>query len=106
MKDVNREQRWIAQMVQAQNFARKDQHLDAVARAATVRDEVARAITAETDPAARARLERLLKRVTRQHDKLEAAFEAWRQDIEAKRQERIRNADEEMRRPLPNPRPH
>jgi hypothetical protein len=105
MKDVTQEQRWIIQMTQAQNFARRDQHADAAARAASVRTEVARAVEGETDPTRRARLERLLLRVDRQLAQFRAGFEAWRGAIEAKRQERIHNAPEEMSRPLPNPPP-
>jgi hypothetical protein len=105
MKDPTREQRWILQMVQAHNFARKDQHADAVARSAAVRDEVSRAVAEASDPAERARFERVLMRVTRQHAQHLEAFQAWRGAIEARRMEYIRQAPDEMARPLPNPPP-
>ncbi|MFW6049597.1 MAG: hypothetical protein ACODAU_00405 [Myxococcota bacterium] len=105
MKDLSQEERWVVQMAQARNFARREQYADAVARAAGIRNEVTGVLRAETDPARRARLERLLERVEKLHAQLRSQFQAWREEIERKRQARIRNAPEEMQRPLPRPRP-
>jgi hypothetical protein len=105
MKDFDEEKVWFAQLVQARNFAQKDQHADAAARAGRVLGEVAAALVSEPDDARRARLQQLLVRVQREHAQHRARFETWRQAIDAGRQERMQQAPEEMRRPLPQPPP-
>lgn len=105
MKDMSPEQRWTVRMVQARNFAAKEQYVDAVARAGEVRAEIEGALAGETDAARKARLQRQLERVKTQHEAYKAEFERWRAAIRVRRQERIEHAPEEMERPLPLPPP-
>ena len=97
------EERWAVWMVQARNFARRQNYTDAVARMKLVRDAVRASLQEAGDQKVRERLERHLARAEEQLGELSAQYEAWRSEIAARRQHTIDQAAEEMARPLPVP---
>ncbi len=97
----SKEERWAVWMVQAQNFAKRQNFTDAVSRMKLVRDAVRASLAAATDPKQRERLERHLLRAEEQLGALSAQYDAWRAEIAARRQHTIDQAAEEMARPLP-----
>ncbi len=90
-------------MVQAQNFAKRENYPDAVARAKLVRDEVASALSVETDVRRRSQVEQYLGSVETELADLREQYRRWSQAIAARRQATIDNVDEEFARPLPLP---
>lgn len=94
-------ERWGVWAVQARNFAKRQNFVDAVARMKLVRASIADALAQVTDPRKRARLEVQLARAEEQVEELEAQYDAWRAEIAARRQQTIDSAAEEMARPLP-----
>ncbi len=105
MTDVSHEQRWGVYLVQAQNFAKRENYIDAVSRAGLVVDEVAEALSHATDAATRERLGEFLVRARKQREAMQAKLDAWNAAIAARRAKVIEGAAEEMARPLPNPPP-
>lgn len=97
----NEEQRWAVWMVQARNFAKRENYTDAVARMRLVHDAVERALETATDPKDQARLERHKLRASEQLEDLQARYDAWHSEIAARRQHTIDSAAEEMARPIP-----
>ena len=97
------EERWAVWMVQARAFAKRENFVDAVARAACVCDAVSQAVAEETEPSRRGRLQRYLVRVQEQKAGLQSELDAWRNAIAERRQQTIDGAEEEMARPLPVP---
>ena len=97
------EERWAVWMVQARNFAKRQNYTDAVARMKLVRDAVLASIDDVSDPKVRGRLERHLAHAEEQLIALSEQHDAWRSDIAARRQHTIDQAAEEMARPLPVP---
>lgn len=97
------EERWAVWVVQARNFAKRQNFTDAVARMKLVRDGVQKALRDATDPGQQERLERHLARAGEQLESLESQYEGWRSEIAARRQHTIDQAEEEMARPLPVP---
>jgi len=95
------EERWAVWMVQARNFAKRENYTDAVARMKLVRDSVEAALSQAKDPKQRLRLERHLGRAEEQLALLIVKHDAWRSEIAARRQHTITHAAEEMARPLP-----
>ena len=88
-------------MVQARNFAKRENYSDAVARMRLVRRSIADKLATEADPVLKSRIERHLARAEELLGNLESRAEAWRSAIGARRQQTIDQADEEMARPLP-----
>lgn len=97
------EERWAVWTVQARNFAKRQNFIDAVARMRLVRDAVAQALAETGDASIRLRLERHLARAEEQLGSLNAQHEAWRSEIAERRQKTIDQAAEEMAQPLPVP---
>lgn len=97
------EERWAVWMVQARNFAKRQNYTDAVARMKLVRDAVLASLDDASDPKVRGRLERHLARAEEQLGALSEQYDAWRSEIAARRQHTIDQAAEEMARPLPVP---
>lgn len=97
------EERWAVWMVQARNFAKRQNYTDAVARMKLVRDAVLASLDDASDPKLRGRLERHLARAEEQLSALSEQYDAWRSEIAARRQHTIDQAAEEMARPLPVP---
>jgi hypothetical protein len=97
--------RWMVWTTQAQNFARRENFFEGVARMKLVVSEVKQAIDAASDDETKADLGRFLVRAERQQAKLEAAFEAWNAKAAELKRARLEGADEEMKRPLPIPPP-
>lgn len=95
------EDRWNVWMVQARNFAKRENYPDAVARMRIVRKSMEDALAHESDARAKARIEAHLARAEELLSDLESQAEAWRSAIAARRQETIDQAPEEMARPLP-----
>jgi hypothetical protein len=102
MKDVTQEERWTQWLVQARNFARGEQFHDAVMRAKLVRKEIQTQIDATRDPERRERLQRHLRRVEETLGAIEAQRKKWHERIAELRRQRMDNAAEEMKRPLPD----
>lgn len=102
-RSMKREERWSVSLVQAQRFARRDNFVDAIARARGVRDDVRAALAAEVDVGARQKLEGLLRVAERALGSYEIAFADWNGKIAAARAERMANAAVEQSTPLPNP---
>ncbi|MBW2508244.1 MAG: hypothetical protein JRE81_06410 [Deltaproteobacteria bacterium] len=94
-------ERWALWSVQARNFAKRENFIDAVARMKLVRSSIAEALAAVADSAQKARLEALLARANEQLTDLQAQYDAWHAEIAARRQHTIDSAEEEMARPLP-----
>lgn len=103
MQLTSDEERWAVWMVQARNFAKRQNFPDAVARMKLVRDEIHAALHGVVDPKRRERLERHRARADEQLATLESEHDAWRSEIAARRQRTIDQAAEEMARPLPVP---
>lgn len=103
MIDHDRLEHWTTCMVQAQNFAARENYQEACARCRVVRDEVQAAVRTEKDTLRRARLERYLGRIENQLSRLEAQYYSWNEAIAVQRQATIDAAPEEMARPLPMP---
>ena len=101
MIDASDEERWAVWMVQARNFAKRENFTDAVARAELVCRQIERALEAEQDPVRKGRLKRQLARVENLANDLRAQLEAWRSAIADRRARTIANAAQEMARPLP-----
>jgi hypothetical protein len=95
------EQEWQVWLVQAGNFARKENYADGVARARLLLDEVKGALASTTDAAARTRYEAWQRRAEGLLAQLEADFQAWNRAIAERRAARIANADAEQKMPLP-----
>ncbi|HSN82296.1 MAG TPA: hypothetical protein VLS88_06930 [Polyangiales bacterium] len=95
------EERWAVWMVQARNFAKRENYPDAVARMKLVRSSVENALAEANDPKQRLRLERHLARAQEELSELTAKYDAWRSEIAARRQHTISHAADEMARPLP-----
>ncbi len=95
------EQQWQVWLVQAGNFARKENYADALDRARLLRDEVRGALAATTDVTEKHRKEAWLRRADALVARLEADFQAWNQAIAERRAARIANADLEQKKPLP-----
>lgn len=94
-------ERWALWSVQARNFAKRENFIDAVARMKLVRSSIAEALAGVADSAQKARLEALLARANEQLADLQAQYDAWHAEIAARRQHTIDSAEEEMARPLP-----
>lgn len=101
MKDVTQEQRWTQWLVQAQNFARREQFVDALARARLVRKHVEGELRTAADEERRERLQRYLNRVDRQIERIKRERDAWWKRIADRYQERIAHQDEVVSQPLP-----
>jgi hypothetical protein len=99
----SKEERWAVWMVQARNFAKRQNYTDAVARMKLVRDAVRASLDDGGDPKVQERLEGLLARTEEELGVMSAQYEAWRSEIAARRQHTIDQAAEEMARPLPVP---
>ena len=97
------EERWGVWMVQARQFAKRENYPDAVARMRLVRESIQKSLADETDTALRGRIERHLARAEELLTDLQSRLEAWRSVIAARRQQTIDQAEEEMARPLPLP---
>lgn len=97
------EERWGIWMVQARQFAKRENYPDAVARMRAVRESIQESLTNETDAALRGRIERHLARAEELLTDLQSRLETWRSVIAARRQQTIDEAEEEMARPLPIP---
>jgi len=95
------EERWGVWMVQARQFANRENYTDAVARMRLVKESIQRSLTGETDPARRARIERHLARAEELLTDLKSQLEGWRSVIAVRRQQTVDDAEEEMARPLP-----
>ena len=95
------EQRWGVWMVQARQFAKRENYTDAVARMRLVKESIQQSLANETDPARRARNERHFARAEELLTDLEAQLESWRSAIATRRQQTVDEAEEEMARPLP-----
>jgi hypothetical protein len=95
------EERWAVWMVQARNFARRENFTDAMARMKLVRDAIRKALEETADSKQRQRLERDLARAEEELADLAARTRVWRSEIAARRQHTIDHAAEEMARPLP-----
>jgi hypothetical protein len=95
------EERWAVWMVQARNFAKRQNFTDAVARMKLVRDSIQKALAEAKDSKQQQRLEGHLARAEEALADLSARTEAWRSEIAARRQHTIDHAAEEMARPLP-----
>lgn len=95
------EERWAVWMVQARNFARRQNFTDAMARMKLVRDAIQETLEEAADSKPRQRLERRLARAEEELADLAARTRAWRSEIAARRQHTIDHAAEEMARPLP-----
>lgn len=100
MAELSPQERWDKWMVQAQNFAKRDNFLDALARAEMVLTEVNAALE-DAAPEDRRSLERYRHRATRRHETFEASFEVWNKRIAERRAAATANAAEEMARTLP-----
>lgn len=88
-------------MVQARQFAKRENYPDAVARMRAVKESIEQSLESETDPALRGRIERHLARADELLSELQSSLEAWRKVIAVRRQETIDQAEDEMARPLP-----
>ena len=97
------EERWAVWLVQARNFAKRQNYTDAVARMKLVRDAVRASLDDASNPGVQQRLERHLARAEEELGVMSAQYEAWRSEIAARRQHTIDQAAEEMARPLPVP---
>ena len=97
------EQEWQVWLVQAQNFAKKENFADAVTRAKKTRDAIKASLASETDAAERTRKQAFLRRAETLLVRLEADFHAWNQAIADRRAERIAQAAAEQAEPLPIP---
>ncbi|MEM7137941.1 MAG: hypothetical protein AAF500_15260 [Myxococcota bacterium] len=95
------EERWDVWIVQARNFAKRENYTDAVARLRLVRTSVEEALADAPDGPIQNRLAQRLARADELLASLEARGEAWRNAIATRRQETIDQAEEEMARPLP-----
>ncbi|MEM8609500.1 MAG: hypothetical protein AAGF92_20530 [Myxococcota bacterium] len=95
------EDRWNVWIVQARNFAKRENYADAVARMRVVCNAVRDAMAQTTDAGDRARLNAHLARAEELLHDVESRADAWRSAIAARRQETIDQAAEEMARPLP-----
>lgn len=100
MAELSPQERWDKWMVQAQNFAKRDNFLDALARADMVLLEVNAALKSAA-PENRRALERYRHRATRRHETFAASFEVWNQRIAARRQAATDGAAAEMAAVLP-----
>ncbi len=99
-------EQWDAWMVQAQNFAKRENYIDAMARAGLVIDAVEKALATAQEGGAdkeAARLTRYLARATRRQATFEADFHQWNEKIAARRAASTAASAEEMARPLPLP---
>lgn len=102
MTDVSHEQRWGVYLVQAQNFAKRENYLEAVSRAGLVVDEVTEALSRATDSKTRERLGGLLLSARRQRDAHRAKFEVANAAIAARRAKVIESAAADAKLPLPD----
>jgi hypothetical protein len=105
MTDVSHEQRWGVYLVQAQNFAKRENYIDAVSRAGLVVDEVSQALAQTEDATARTRLSSMLLRATKLRDGLQQQMNVWNARIAKRRAAVIAGAAAEMDRQLPTPPP-
>ncbi|MEM6956878.1 MAG: hypothetical protein AAF411_22655 [Myxococcota bacterium] len=101
MAELTQRERWDKWMVQAQAFAKRENYIDALARAQMVLDEVSAALKAEADPKEASRLRRYEARAQRRRDTFEESFDVWNAKIAARRAASTANAAEEMAAPLP-----
>ncbi len=95
------QERWALWVVQARNFAKRENFSDAVARIRLVQSEVEAALAAVHEPAKRGDLQRQLKKIRRIHEEMRAQYDAWNSEIAKRRQATIDNAAGEMAMPLP-----
>lgn len=100
MVDSTQRARWDTWMVQAQNFAKREIYMEAMARAQLVIDEVHAAIESASDDE-KARLMRYRHRAERRQAKFREQFEVWNAAIAARRALATKNAATEMAEPLP-----
>lgn len=100
MAELSPQERWDKWMVQAQNFAKRDNFLDALARADMVLTEVNSALE-DARPEDRRALERYRHRATRRHETFEASFEVWNRAIAERREAATQGAALEMALVLP-----
>lgn len=103
MAKLNDQERWDKWMVQAQDFAKREKYLEAIARSGLVINEVSAAVDKASEGRERNRLERVLKRAERRREIFQAAFDEWNSAIARRRALATQNAAEEMARPLPLP---
>ncbi len=104
MTDVRDEQRWGVYLVQAQNFAKRENYVEAVSRAGLVVDEAEAALAGATGED-RERVAEVLLRARKLQKAYQASLDAWNARIAARRAKVIEGAEAEMARPLPNPPP-
>lgn len=99
MSDKNREQEWVLQLHQAENFAAKENYLEAVGRARSLCRELESYISSDPD----ARVQAILLQAKGALSRYEGLFESWNSKIAARRENATLAAEEEMKRPLPLP---
>ncbi|MFT5358079.1 MAG: heme oxygenase [Polyangiales bacterium] len=100
MAELSPQERWDKWMVQAQNFAKRDNFLDALARAELVLNEVNSALE-NAAPEERRALERYRHRATRRHETFAESFKVWNKHIADRREAATAGAAEEMAAVLP-----
>ncbi len=105
MKDVTPEERWAIQLVQAENFALRENFSEAVVRARRVLRDVESALRTEVDGSRRRQLERLRTQAAGRTQAFQAQYDAWNQALLERREATIQSAEAQMSAPLPVPPP-
>ena len=105
LRDHRREQTWATWASQAQNFARRDNFVDAVARMRRLCEDVKDALAHAQDAAQRSDLASRLKWAEYELQQLERQEREWREAIAKRRAEQIAGAELDAARPLPSPPP-
>lgn len=105
MSDIRSQiEHWQVGLTQAQRFAARDNHFEAIGRLEDVLHEIDHALATEgLEPKPRGRLERLRFQVAAQLDAARAQYAAWNDRLAAIRERHLEGAEDEMTRPLPVP---